>query len=235
MIEVRNARRIYGSGRSVAAIDGLSLTIPTGTMLAVMGPSGSGKSTLLNLLGGLDRPTEGQILFDGVDLASLDEEARTRIRRDKIGIVFQFFNLLPSLTAAENVELPLLLASVPRREAAERARESLALVGLAGRIDHLPDALSGGEKQRVAIARAIVTRPALLLADEPTGNLDSATGEEILGVVRDVHRTMKTTIVLVTHDERIAAHADRVIHLRDGKLADALPRAGAPAPRPPRA
>jgi len=221
VIELRGVRRLYDAGKVVAALDGIDLRIPAGTMTAVMGPSGSGKSTLLNLLGGLDRPTEGRILIEGVDLASLDEESRTRLRRDRIGIIFQFFNLLPSLTAIENVELPLLLASVPRRHASERARRSLALVGLEDRADHLPEALSGGERQRVAIARAIVTEPALLLADEPTGNLDTATGEEILDVIRDVHRRLGTTVVLVTHDMRIAAHCDQVIRLRDGRIASA--------------
>ncbi|MBI3448938.1 MAG: ABC transporter ATP-binding protein [Acidobacteria bacterium] len=218
MLELRKATRVYGAARSVTALDSVDLTIPTGAMLAVMGPSGSGKSTLLNLLGGLDRPTSGQVLLDGVDLAALDEEARTRVRRDRIGIVFQFFNLLPSLSAAENVALPLLLAGSTRAQAEARGRDALALVGLALRDDHLPDALSGGEKQRVAIARAVVTRPSLLLADEPTGNLDSATGEEILTVIRKIHREMGTTVVVVTHDDRIAAHCDGVIRLRDGRV-----------------
>jgi len=218
MIELRRATRVYGAARAVTALDGVDLTIPAGAMLAVMGPSGSGKSTLLNLLAGLDRPTSGQVLLDGVDLAALDEEARTRVRRDRIGIVFQFFNLLPSLSAAENVGLPLLLAGVPRARAESRARETLARVGLALRDDHLPDALSGGEKQRVAIARAVVTAPSLLLADEPTGNLDSATGEEILAVIRKIHVETGTTVVVVTHDDRIAAHCDGVIRLRDGRV-----------------
>jgi putative ABC transport system ATP-binding protein len=218
MIELRKVRRIFGNGRAVAALDGLDLTIPGRTMLAVMGPSGSGKSTLLHLLGGLDRPTEGQVLLDGVDLGSLDEEARTRLRRDRIGIIFQFFNLLPSLSALENVELPLLLAAVPRQESASRAREAIAMVGLSARVDHLPDALSGGERQRVAIARAVVTRPALLLADEPTGNLDSATGEEILDLLRGIHRRSGATVVIVTHDDRIASRCDRIVRLRDGRL-----------------
>src|SRR5882724_558286 len=218
MIELRRATRVYGAARAVTALDGVDLTIPAGAMLAVMGPSGSGKSTLLNLLAGLDRPTSGQVLLDGVDLAALDEEARTRVRRDRIGIVFQFFNLLPSLSAAENVGLPLLLAGVPRARAESRARETLARVGLAHRDDHLPDALSGGEKQRVAIARAVVTRPSLLLADEPTGNLDSATGEEILSVIRKIHVETGTTVIVVTHDDRIAGHCDGVIRLRDGRV-----------------
>jgi putative ABC transport system ATP-binding protein len=229
MIEIQGVRRLYGNGRTLAALDGIDLTIPDGTMLAVMGPSGSGKSTLLNLLGGLDRPTEGRILLDGADLAALDEEARTRVRRDRIGIIFQFFNLLPSLTALENVELPLHLASVPRREANSRARESLTMVGLSERVDHLPDALSGGEMQRVAIARAVVTRPSLLLADEPTGNLDSATGEEILNVIREVHAKLGSTVVLVTHDIRIAEHCGRVIHLRDGRIDEGRTTPRAPA------
>jgi len=223
MIEMKDVSRVYAAGRLVSALDGLDLTIPTGEMLAVMGPSGSGKSTLLNLLGGLDRPTRGRILLDGVDLATLDEESRTLLRRDRIGIIFQFFNLLPSLSAIENVELPLLLASIPRREAAGRAAGALAMVGLSSRAEHLPDAMSGGERQRVAIARAVVTGPALLLADEPTGNLDSATGAEILEVIRDVHSRTGATVVIVTHDERIAERCDRVIRLRDGRLDTAAP------------
>jgi len=223
VIELQAVRRHFTNGRIVAALDGVSLTIPDRSMLAVMGPSGSGKSTLLNLMAGLDRPTSGRILIDGTDLAALDEEGRTRLRRDRIGIIFQFFNLLPSLTARENVELPLLLGSASSAEARRRAGESLDEVGLTGRASHLPDALSGGERQRVAIARAIVTRPALLLADEPTGNLDSATGLEILGLLRGLPGRLGTTIVIVTHDRGIAEACERVIRLRDGRVEESPP------------
>jgi putative ABC transport system ATP-binding protein len=194
------------------------LSVERGERVAVMGPSGSGKSTLLNLICGLDEPTSGTITIDGVEIAALDDDARTRWRREKIGMIFQTFNLLPTLSAAENVSLPLRLQGLARREAERRALELLDRVGLAPRAAHRPDELSGGERQRVAIARALVFQPPLLLADEPTGNLDSATGEEILGLLDDLHREFRTTILVVTHNELAAAHCDRILFLRDGSV-----------------
>lgn len=202
----------------VVALAGVSFAIDPGTVVAVVGPSGSGKSTLLNLAGGLDRPDGGRVRIDGQDLGALDDDALTRFRRDRIGFVFQFFNLVPSLSALENAMLPALLAGDRPAEVEARALTALEQVGLARRRAHRPDALSGGEMQRVAIARALVRDPPLLLADEPTGNLDSSTGAQILelllGAAAD-HRT----VVLVTHDPAVAARADRVLTIRDGRLA----------------
>lgn len=218
MIQLENVSREYGDGKVVHALDNVSLRIAGGERVAVMGPSGSGKSTLLNLICGLDEPTSGVIRIDGVNIAALDDDARTRLRREKIGMVFQTFNLLPTLTAAENVSLPLRLQGVARREAERRANAMLERVRLGGRATHRPDQLSGGERQRVAIARALIFVPPVLLADEPTGNLDSTTGEEILHLLDDLHREFNTTILLVTHNEEAARHCDRVLRLRDGKV-----------------
>src|SRR5262245_35343985 len=190
-------------------------------MVVLLGPSGSGKSTLLHLLGGLDRPTTGRVLFEGRDLATLPDEELTLLRRDRIGHVFQFFNLLPTLTAAENAALPLLLSGTPRREALARAVEGLAAVGISERGDHFPEEMSGGEQQRAAIARALVVRPRVLLADEPTGNLDSAAGAEVLQVLRAMTDGGDRAVVMVTHDERAAAIGDRRVRLRDGRVSDA--------------
>ena len=200
-----------------ALID-LSLTVEQGERVAVMGPSGSGKSTLLNLICGLDGPTSGSIKLEGVELASLNDDQRTRLRREKIGMVFQTFNLLPTLTAQENVALPLRLQGLPRRETQERAKAMLERVGLKIRAHHRPDELSGGERQRVAIARALIFRPPILLGDEPTGNLDSATGEEILRLLDDLHREYNNTVLLVTHNDLAAAFCDRILTLRDGQF-----------------
>jgi putative ABC transport system ATP-binding protein len=218
MIQLENVSRYYGDGKAVRALDYMSLEIDRGERVAVMGPSGSGKSTLLNLICGLDEPTSGVVNIDGVNIASLDDDARTRLRREKIGMVFQTFNLLATLTALENVSLPLRLQGLARRAADQRAQAMLERVGLGGRATHRPDELSGGERQRIAIARALIFQPPILLADEPTGNLDSKTGEEILGLVDDLHREFNTTILMVTHNEEAAAHCGRILRLRDGRV-----------------
>jgi putative ABC transport system ATP-binding protein len=219
MLELRDATKVYRQGRrEVNAVRGVSLTVRPGEIVALVGPSGSGKSTLLHLLGGLDRPTTGAALFDGRDLATLTDDELTLLRRDRIGHVFQFFNLLPTLTAAENVALPLLLGGMARGEAMSRAALGLAAVGLADRTDHLPDEMSGGEQQRAAVARALAVRPRVLLADEPTGNLDSASGAEVLEVLRSMTASGDRSVVMVTHDERAAAIGDRVVRLRDGRI-----------------
>lgn len=202
----------------VNAVRGVSLAVEAGEMVAIVGPSGSGKSTLLNLLGGLDRPSAGEIRIEGVGLSTLDETAITRVRREKIGLIFQFFNLLPLLNARENVALPLLLAGAPREQAEQRADELLTLVGLGKRKDHTPDQMSGGEMQRVAVARALSARPVILLADEPTGNLDSSGGAAVLELLKAAPREQGCALVMVTHDLKAANTADRVVEYRDGKL-----------------
>jgi putative ABC transport system ATP-binding protein len=200
----------------VTILDGVTLDVPAGQFVAVTGPSGSGKSTLLGLVAGLDRPTGGSVRVDGQDLAGLDEDGLARLRRERIGYVFQSFHLIPTLTALENVVVPLELAGAP--DGLARARALLGEVGLADRIHHYPAQLSGGEQQRVALARAVANRPALLLADEPTGNLDSATGGQIIERLIGWSRAGAGTLVLVTHDPALARHADRVIELRDGRV-----------------
>ena len=220
MLQLRDVRKVYEGKARVVALDGVTLGIGAGEMVAVMGPSGSGKSTLLNLMGGLDVPTSGALLVAGEDLAVKGEEERSLFRRTHVSYVFQAYHLMPTLTAAQNVELPLHLAGRPAAEARERAAKALAEVGLAGRTTHLPDELSGGERQRVAIARALVTGAPLLLADEPTGNLDTARGEEILGLLRAIHEGRGTTIVMVTHDPHAAAACERVVRFRDGKVVE---------------
>lgn len=218
MIQIENVSREYGDGKVVYALDHVSLQIGQGERVAVMGPSGSGKSTLLNLICGLDEPSSGEVKIDGVNIASLNDDARTRLRREKIGMIFQTFNLLPTLTASENVALPLRLNGSSRKEADSRAKMMLDKVGLGARATHRPDEMSGGERQRIAIARALIFQPPVLLADEPTGNLDSKTGEEILALLDDLHREFRTTILMVTHNDEAARHCDRVIRLRDGKV-----------------
>ncbi len=218
MIQIENVSREYGDGKVVYALDHVSLQISQGERVAVMGPSGSGKSTLLNLICGLDEPSSGEVKIDGVNIASLNDDARTRLRREKIGMIFQTFNLLPTLTASENVALPLRLNGISRKEAESRAKLMLEKVGLGARATHRPDEMSGGERQRIAIARALIFQPPVLLADEPTGNLDSKTGEEILALLDDLHREFRTTILMVTHNDEAAQHCDRVIRLRDGKV-----------------
>ena len=227
MIEVRNATKVYKRGKtSVRALAIDTLTVPKGQFLSVMGASGSGKSTLLNLLGALDVPTAGSITIEGRDIALLPDEQLSAFRRDRLGYIFQFFNLLPTLTAVENVILPALLAGKTRAEMTARAHTLLESVGLKDRDHHRPDELSGGEMQRVAVARALLTEPALLLADEPTGNLDSRTGTEVLQLIREATRARNLTVVMVTHDSRAAEVGDRIVRLADGKIiGDELTRA----------
>jgi putative ABC transport system ATP-binding protein len=208
--------RLRSAAGAVTILDGVTLLVPPGQFLAITGPSGSGKSTLLGLVAGLDRPTAGSIRVDGVDLSSLDEDALARLRLAKIGYVFQAFHLIPTLTALENVSIPLELAGVA--DASGQARALLEEVGLKARVDHYPAELSGGEQQRVALARAVANRPCLLLADEPTGNLDSATGAQIVDLLVGLHRRHGTTLILVTHDPALAAHAQRIVELRDGRV-----------------
>ncbi len=220
LIELTKVTKIYnGSGTQVGLSD-LTLSIPTGQFVAIMGPSGSGKSTLLNLIAGLDRPTSGTVLVDGVDVGHLSEAALARYRRQRLGFVFQFFHLLNQLTVLDNVLLPAQLAGMKTSTARARARELLGQLGIAEKAGEYPARLSGGERQRVAIARALVNRPAVLLADEPTGALDSRTGEQVLEVLAEVNRVGQT-VVLVTHDARLAAtYAARVVSLRDGQIID---------------
>jgi putative ABC transport system ATP-binding protein len=224
MISLERVTKRFESHDGVLALDDLTVTIPAGQMVSIIGPSGSGKSTLLNLVGGLDSPTSGRIRIDGQRLDEISDDERTRIRRDKIGFVFQFFNLLPTLTSLENVALPLHLRGWGTRKVLERARELLALVQLEHRLDHLPEQLSGGQRQRVAIARALSIYPPVLLADEPTGNLDTRTGEEILALIRDLHSRLGSTVVVVTHDPKVAESCERTIALRDGRIAEDVTR-----------
>jgi len=220
MIELIGVSKQFDGKRRVTALDEVSLRVERGEMVAIVGPSGSGKSTLLNLIGGLDRPTAGEVHVAGKRLSGLSDDEMTMVRRDTIGFVFQFFNLLPSLTCLENVALPLHLRGWPRRKAGSRARELLELVQLGARLEHLPEELSGGERQRVAIARALVIYPPILLADEPTGNLDTHTGAEILSLIRDLHERLKATVLIVTHDLTVAASCSRTIALRDGRVVE---------------
>jgi putative ABC transport system ATP-binding protein len=224
MIELAGVSRQFAGKRDVIALDAVSLAIPRGEMVSIIGPSGSGKSTLLNLVGGLDRPTTGHVSIDGERLSQLSDDALTKVRRDKIGFIFQFFNLLPTLSCLENVGLPLHLRGWPRKKVDERARELLTLVQLDRRLTHLPDELSGGERQRVAIARALSVYPPVLLADEPTGNLDTRTGEEILTLIRDVHARLGCTVIIVTHDMNVAHSCQRTVALRDGRIVEDVRR-----------
>ena len=221
ILEARDLVKRYplGDGQ-VEALRGVSFTVQRGEFVAIMGTSGSGKSTLLHLLGGLDLPTSGEVIIDGIGISALEEEERTLTRRAKTGFVFQFFNLIPLLSVAENVALPFLIAGEPATRHRARIEELLTVVGLADKARHRPDQLSAGEQQRVALARALATEPAILLADEPTGNLDYTTGTEILDLLWDSAERLKQTIVLVTHDARAAAYADRVLVVRDGAILD---------------
>jgi putative ABC transport system ATP-binding protein len=218
MIELREVSKSYDGKRQVAALTRVSLSVAGGEMVSLVGPSGSGKSTLLNLIGGLDRPTSGEVVIDDARLGGLSDDELTRVRRDKIGFIFQFFNLLPTLSCIENVAIPLHLRGWARKKVDERARELLDLVKLSHRLEHLPDELSGGERQRVAIARALAVYPPILLADEPTGNLDSQTGEEILRLIHDLHSELGATVLIVTHDSGIAESCSRTIALKDGRI-----------------
>ncbi len=228
VIETRVLSKVYSAGTEaeVAALKGVDLKIEHGEFVAIMGPSGSGKSTLMNLIGCLDTPTSGTYLCDGVDVATLDAEERAVLRRDKIGFVFQGFNLLSRMSAQDNVAMPLSYARVPPAERKRRAAEALAAVGLGERMQHRPSELSGGQQQRVAIARALIHRPAIIMADEPTGALDTRTGQEILALFERL-RGEGHTIILITHDAEVAAHADRTCVMRDGELHDAVPETAA--------
>jgi putative ABC transport system ATP-binding protein len=218
VIRLQGVSKQFDGKRKVTALDDLNLFVAQGEMVAVVGPSGSGKSTLLNLIGTLDRPTAGELELDSQPLSSLNDDQLTRIRRDKIGFIFQFFNLLPTLSSLENVALPLHLRGWPRKQVEARARELVDLVQLTARAEHLPDELSGGERQRVAIARALSVYPPILLADEPTGNLDTYTGGEILKLIHDLHERLGSTVLVVTHDRQVAESCGRIVHLRDGKV-----------------
>ena len=220
IIQAENVSRHYPMGQAlIRAVDGITLSVRTGEFLALLGSSGSGKSTLLNLIAGLDKPTSGAILVQSRNLAEMDTHELSRYRSGTVGMVFQAFNLLPRMTLEENVELPLRLAEVDRAERAARVRESLERVHLEKRLTHRPSELSGGEQQRGALARALVNRPSILLADEPTGNLDSATGEEIMSLLRFINQSLRMTVVMVTHERALAERfADRIVTMADGKL-----------------
>lgn len=219
IVETLGLRKSYGEGAAqVHALDGVDLKVELGEFVAVMGPSGCGKSTLLNMLGGLDRPTDGRVLIDGADLTDLDDDRLTELRRRRIGFVFQFFNLIPVLSAVENAALPLTLDGA--KDAIDRATDWLTRVGLAERLANRPDQLSGGQQQRVAVARALSTEPALVLADEPTGNLDSRSATEIAELLTQVARAWGRSVLMVTHDPRIAAYADRLVLMQDGATVD---------------
>lgn len=218
-VEVREVKKSYRMGEVIVpALRGVSFSVGEGELLAIFGPSGSGKSTLLHLMGCLDRPDEGEIFVDGSNVLKLSDDKLAEIRLAKMGFVFQFFNLLPRLTAFRNVELPLTIAGIPEKETLKRATEMLRLVGLEGRMNHRPSELSGGEQQRVAVARALINDPKIVLADEPTGNLDTKTGWGIVQLVKKLNREKGQTFVVVTHDPHIAEAADRIIHLKDGLI-----------------
>jgi len=220
LIEMHELTRVYQLGpQEIYALRGIDLIVEHGEYVAIMGPSGSGKSTLMNIIGCLDRPTAGKYILDGTAVETMGDDQLAAVRNKKIGFVFQTFNLLARTTALQNVELPLVYARIPRVERQRQAEDALAAVGLGDRMNHQPNELSGGQRQRVAIARALVNRPSLLLADEPTGNLDSQTGREILDLFRELHRT-GNSIIMVTHEDDVASEAKRVIHIRDGKISN---------------
>ena len=219
--ETENLSKIYGSGEiQVKALDGVSIYVDTGEFVAVMGPSGCGKSTLLHMIGGLDRPTSGVVRIDGQDLSSLSDDALTDLRREHIGFIFQFFNLIPTLSALDNTALPLVLGGTKPKEAQVKAAEWLEKLEVADRSTHKPEELSGGQRQRVAIARSLVTDPTLILADEPTGNLDSKAAQEFATLLRETVDRWERSILLVTHDPRISSYADRIMQMKDGKITE---------------
>ena len=218
LIETRALTKVYGDGQGVRALDGVDVTIGPGEMLAVMGPSGSGKSTLLNMVGGLDLPTSGQVIIDGQDLSKVRN--LDRFRAQTVGFVFQLHNLLPTLTALENVEVPMRGQSMRRGARRKRAKELLDLVDLADRMDHLPSQLSGGQRQRVAVARALANNPRLILADEPTGSLDTAAGDEVMELLAELRKSQGTTVIVVSHDRRVARTTERILTMRDGRIID---------------
>jgi len=220
LISLWKVSKHYSGKRDVTALAEINLEIDRGEMVSIVGASGSGKSTLLNLMGALDRPTKGYIEIDGKPLSGMSDDKLTKLRRDKIGFIFQFFNLLPTLSAEENIALPLHLRGWNKTKATARARELLELVKLGGRMEHLPEEMSGGERQRVAIARALSVYPPILLADEPTGNLDTHTSCEILALIRELHQRLKATVVMVTHDSGIAESCPRMIRIRDGSIVE---------------
>ena len=219
IIRARGVRRVYHlEGETIEALRGIDLDIHRREFLSIMGPSGSGKSTLFNMIGGLDRPTDGTVLIDGEDLATLSERQLAWLRSNRIGYVFQTFNLLPTLNATENVAMPLIFCGQSPADAAQQATQMLQRVGLGHRIRHRPDQLSGGQRQRVAIARALVNQPDVILADEPTGNLDLKTGEQILSLLKDLQRQLGATVICATHDHKMLATSDRVVWIRDGRI-----------------
>lgn len=217
ILEIKNLTKTYGKGDTlVRALDDVSFTVPKGQFVAIIGPSGSGKSTLLHILGGVDVPTSGSVIVDGTDISTLDETALAVFRRRQIGLIYQFYNLIPVLTVEENITLPILLDG----KKVDRAylESLLSRLGLEKRVKHLPNQLSGGQQQRVSIGRALINNPALVLADEPTGNLDSKNSEEIIDLLRSFNKELNQTVIIITHDERIAMSADRIIEIRDGKI-----------------
>jgi len=219
-IIIRDVIKVYRTGKSeVIALRGFDADIETGEFVAIMGPSGCGKTTLLNIIGGLDLPTAGSVIVNGVNVVTYTEKEFVEYRRTYVGVVFQFFNLVPTLSARENVELPMMLARMPAPKRKERVNSLLQAVGMVERADHRPDELSGGEQQRIAISVALANDPPILLADEPTGELDSATGAEIVNLFKTLHNQQKMTVIIVTHDSRVAQSADRILHMEDGKIA----------------
>jgi len=220
ILEVSDVHKRYNEGKSneVHALRGIDLKLEKGDMMAIMGPSGCGKTTLLNMIGNLDRRSSGQIIIDGIDTSTLSDKQMTAFRRDKIGFIFQLFNLFPFLTATENVETPLLLKGMNSGLAREQAKMMLRELGMGDRLYHLPNELSGGQQQRVAIARALINQPAIILGDEPTGDLDSATSSDVMGLFQQINRTNQQTLVLVTHNRWIAEKCDYIVHMTDGKI-----------------
>jgi putative ABC transport system ATP-binding protein len=218
-VETLNLQKNYGTGQlSIQALRNVNVKFNSGEFTAVLGSSGSGKTTLLNILGTLDKPTSGKVIVDGKDLSSLNEKGTVELRRRKIGFIFQFYNLMPVLTAFENIELPMIISGVPKKQAQSRAKELLAAVGLSDRAGHRPDELSGGQQQRVAVARALANKPSLILADEPTGDLDSATGAQIMGLLLKLSKEQGTTVLAATHDSSILNLADRALRMKDGQV-----------------